>query len=143
MAKKWQHRRNDFGSMLATAVVIGVGAGLCCFVCLADSSDFGVILSLAVVMVALFMLFGITWYRYSQSGGQSLVFWHAVARNNREDGLAAQYRPQIVNDRGAQQPVGTNKPITASEARELRVTSSRTWVPSRTASQKQKRDRQK
>lgn len=136
MGKKWGRRRDDAGSMLATVIVIVIGTGLCCFLCLmADprNSDF---LIGCVFVFAILLLCGIVWYRYGRRDGGSLAFWNAMARNHPDDGLAAQYRPEKIKDRKPERPVGSNKPITAEEARELKVTSSRTWVPSRARGKK-------
>ena len=131
MPKKWFHRRDDAGSMLATVIVVGLGAGLTSFLVLAGtSSDYDWIV-LVVFVIALVMLGAVTLYRYYRNEDPSLGFWNAVARNHREEGLAAQYHPRKVENVPEKLSVDPNKPITADEVHEIHVTSSNTWVPSR------------
>jgi len=131
MSKKWFHRRDDAGSMLATVIVIGLGAGLCSFLALAGTSSSFDWIVLAVLVAALLILGGVTTYRYFRNEDPSLGFWNAVARNHREEGLAAQYRPQKAENVQEMESVNPNKPITADEVHDIQVTSSNTWVPSR------------
>ena len=137
MGRKWGRRRDDGGSMLATVIVIVIGTGICCFMCvLADGSHSDVVIG-ALICGAVLLLVGIMWYRYSRGdSGGSLAFWNAAARNTREEGLAAQYRPRKVEDRRNQQSPGGNQPITAEEAHNLQVNSSKTWVPSKARGRK-------
>ncbi|MCP4783115.1 MAG: hypothetical protein GY903_25365 [Fuerstiella sp.] len=130
MPKNWFHRRDDAGSMLATVIVVGFGAGLSSFVGLALASSAYDWIVIAVVATALLMLGLLTSYRYFRNEEANLGFWNAVARNHREEGLASQYRPRKVEDGEEKEPVDPNKPITADEVHEIHVTSSNTWVPS-------------
>jgi hypothetical protein len=131
MARKWFHRRDDAGSMLATVIVVGLGAGLCSFLALAGTSSTFDWIVLAVMVAALFALGGVTSYRYYRNEDPNLGFWNAVARNHREERLAAQYRPRKVENVDEAVAADPNKPITADEVHEIQVTSSNTWVPSR------------
>ncbi len=131
MPQKWFHRRDDAGSMLATVIVVGLGAGLCSLLGLAGTSSAYDWIVITVLVTALLMLGLLTAYRYFRNEDPNLGFWHAVARNHREEGLAAQYRPRKVEDGQQGAPVDTHKPITADEVHEIQITSSRTWVPSR------------
>jgi hypothetical protein len=131
MSKKWFHRRDDAGSMLATVIVVGLGAGLCSFLALAFTSSAYDWIVVAVLATALLMLGLLTSYRYFRNEDPSLGFWNAVARNNREDGLAAQYRPRKVENDQEKTTVDPNKPITADKVHEIHITSASTWVPSR------------
>ncbi|MEO2014567.1 MAG: hypothetical protein ABGZ53_09350 [Fuerstiella sp.] len=130
MAKKLFHRHDDAGSMLATVIVVGLGAGLCSFLGLAATSSAFDWIVMAVLATALLMLGLLTSYRYFRNEDPNLGFWNAVARNHREEGLAAQYRPRKVEDNQEKTPVDPHKPITADEVHEIQITSSRTWVPS-------------
>jgi len=131
MPKKWFHRRDDAGSMLATVIVVGLGAGLCSFLGLAATSSGYDWIVIAVMATALLLLGLLTAYRYYRNQDPSLGFWNAVARNHREEGLAAQYRPRKIEEREEKTAIDPNQPITADEVHEIQVTSSRTWVPSR------------
>ena len=131
MTKKWFHRRDDAGSMLATVIVVGLGAGLCSFLALAATSSTFDWIVLAVMVASLFALGVVTSYRYYRNEDPNLEFWNAVARNHREEGLAAQYHPRKVENGDEVDSADPNKPITADEVHEIQVTSSNTWVPSR------------
>jgi hypothetical protein len=132
MSKKWGRRRDDSGSMLASVIVIVIGTGICCFMCVMADSRYSDLAMGAVVVSAFLVLASMIWYRYSSGDGSGrLAFWNAAARNNREDGLAAQYRPRKVEDRRSQQQPGSNRPITAQEAHDLQINSSKTWVQSK------------
>ncbi len=132
MAGKWKSRRDDAGSMLAAVIVIVGGAGVCAFVGALDQSEAGAWMLGGVVVFAAMLLWWIVWYRYSRNVSQSgLAFWHMFGRSHREDGLAAQYRPRKVGEGNSNRPSGTNRPITAEEAKEIRATSANTWVPSK------------
>ena len=91
MEKKWQHRRDDGGSMFATVVTIVIGSGLCCFVCLVDGTGSGDTLLGLVLGVTVSLLSGVVWLRYGRRSSSNLAFWNAAARNHNDDGLAAQY----------------------------------------------------
>ncbi len=131
MARKWGKRQDDGGSMLASIVIIVLGTGLCCFLCLMDTSDFGTVMLFALPTVSLILILFLMNYRYGRSRSGGLAFWFSAASNHNDDGIAAQYRPEKIKDSRSNAPTGSNRPITAQEAHELQITSSKTWVPSR------------
>ena len=135
MGRKWKRERDDSGSMLATIIIIVLGTVLCCFLCLLDSSAFAHWMLLLLPTSALVVIVQIARYRYGRSGhaggaSSGLSFWNLLARNPPDDGLAAQYRPRVVQSGRSLAPSGLQQPITAQEAHELRTTSANTWVPS-------------
>ena len=132
MAQKWQHRRDDAGSMVATVIVIVIGTALCCFVCLTDSSELSDWMLILLPAAAILVISLIVIYRYGRGNSGSLTFWHSVASNHPDDGMAGQYRPRKVQNSRSNAPSGTNQPITAEEAHDLRITSANTWVPAKT-----------
>ena len=116
--------------MLATVIVIVLGAGLCSFLCvLADVKRNDLVLG-GILGAAAFSIAWIIWYRYGRMDNSSLTFWFLASKNRRDDGLN-DYVPEKVPDRGPQQAMGSNRPITAEEAREIQITSSSTWVPAK------------
>ncbi len=131
MAGKWKNRRDDAGSMLAAVIVIVCGAVICAFVGAIDRSELGAWMLGGVILLAALLLWWIIWLRYSRNSGGGLAFWHVFGRSHRDDGIAAQYRPRKVGEGHAPRPSGTNKPITAEEAHDMRMTSANTWVPSK------------
>ena len=131
MAGRWKRSRDDAGSMLATVIVIAGGAGLSCFICLLDASQFGSWMLGGILGGALLAIALVVRYRYGRASSSGLTFWYSAHSNPNDDGIAAQYRPRLVQTRGAENTVGPNMPITAEKARELQVTSSKTWVPAR------------
>lgn len=117
--------------MLASVVVIVLGAGVTAFIsalATGDQSDWaiGIIVAVTVLLVTWMI-----WYRYSRNRSVGLSFWAVFNRNHREDGLAAQYRPRKVKDGRSETSVAVNKPITAEEARDIKENSANAWVPSR------------
>jgi len=138
MPKKWERQRDDSGSMLASVIVIVLGTGLCCFLCLTDSSAFGYWMLTLLPVTALLAIFMIVRYRYGRGEVGSLAFWNAFVRSPPDDGIAAQYRPRKVKDGRSMATTGIRQPITAQEAHELQTTSANTWVPARTLKQEKK-----
>ena len=138
MGKKFYRGRDDSGSMLATVVVIVLGAALCSFLCvLADVEQNDLLLG-GILGGATLSIIWIVWFRYGRMNESSLTFWFLASKNRRDDGLN-DYRPEKVEDRGPKRPMGSNKPITAEEAREIQVTSSNTWVPAKGKRKKKQR----
>jgi len=117
--------------MLATVIVIACGAGMCCFLCLLDTSQLGNWMVGGILGGALLTIGLIVRYRYVRHSSLGLGFWHSVHRNSNDDGIAAQYRPRLVQNNPDRATTGTNSPITAEQAHELQITSSRTWVPTK------------
>ena len=130
MGKKIHRRRDDSGSMLATVIVIVLGAALCSFLCVLADVEQNELLLGTILGGAAFSIAWIVWYRYGRTNESSLTFWFLASKNRRDDGLN-DYVPEKIPGRGPQRPMGSNKPITAEEAREIQVTSSRTWVPAK------------
>ena len=130
-AGKWKRGRDDAGSMLATVIVIVGGAGLCCFLSMLDTSSFSSWMPWMIIAGALSVIGLIVRYRYGRRSSTGLGLWYMLRRSPNDDGVAGQYQPGLIRDKRSQVSVGTNTPITAEQARELQVTSSNTWVPSR------------
>lgn len=129
MVRRQSGRRDDSGSWLATLLIVAIGGGFCTFVALTASPD--ALLIAAIVGLCTVGLFVMV-HLLNRSGFGSrfgLGFMFVSSRNRRDDGLQ-DYQPRKV---GSQSSVGTggNQPITAGEARELRLTSASTWIPSR------------
>lgn len=130
MGKAWKHQRDDAGSMLATVIVVVLGALVCGFLVAASTESGGDWLLWTIVGVAVFFITWVMWYRYSRRTASPLSFWFALSRNYRDDEFPADYVPRKVRTRQAD-VAGPNRPITADEARELQQNSANTWVPSR------------
>lgn len=129
MARKFRRNHNDGGSMLATMIVIVLGAILCSWVVLIAGSALkdwviGLIAIGSVLLIGCLLL-----YRYGGTQEGGLVFWKSAFGNHYDDGLAANYRPRKVKDSGATNCQAENRPMNASELRDIRETSANTWVP--------------
>jgi hypothetical protein len=130
MGKRWKSNRNDSGSMLAAIFIVALGAGTCLFTVAAMSPA-----SLPMAMLVIggisgaFMVFVIL-QRFGKLPATDLSFLLSSSRNRRDDGLT-DYEPKLVKSK--QTPVaGVNRPISAAEAHEIKVTSANTWVPAPT-----------
>ena len=66
MGRKWGKRRDDGGSMLASVVIIILGTGLCCFLCLLERSDFSDFMLIALPIGGLITIGLIVVYRYGR-----------------------------------------------------------------------------
>ncbi len=75
--------------------------------------------------------------RFGKLPNTNLGFLFTSARNRRDDGRAA-YEPRIVGQTRSSSTVGSNKPISALEAHELKVTSANTWVPAKSERNRKK-----
>lgn len=133
MGRKFRRNHNDGGSMLATMIVIILGAILCSWVVLVAGSALqdwviGVITVGAVSLIIVLLM-----YRYGRANEGGLGFWKSAFSNHYDDGLAANYRPEKVT---RSQSASENRPVNASELRDLRETSLNTWVPASTAKPK-------
>lgn len=119
--------------MLATVIVIVLGAVMCVFIAALDGSGIGDLMMMLATGGGVLIVVMIIWYRYGRRSGTnaSLAFWNALSRNPADDGIAAQYRPRKVDEGRNSRAVGTNRPITAEEAHDIQSTSANTWVPSR------------
>lgn len=130
MGKRWGHRRDDGGSMLATVIVIFGGAALCTLIAMLAPKRSEWLIG-GVITIAILFVATVIRMRYSSGGGSSLGFWFSLKSNPADDGIAGQYRPRKVKNRADEAPSGTQRPITAQEVRDIKDTSANTWVPSR------------
>lgn len=122
-------RRDDSGSWLATLLIVATGGGFCAFAALAASPD--ALLTAGLVglcTIGLFILVHLL-NRSRYAGTLGLGFLFTSSRNRRDDGVR-DYHPRKVASKSSAAP-GGNQPITAGEAKELRLTSASTWIPSR------------
>lgn len=122
--------------MLATIIVIVGGSGLCCFLAMAANTS--QMLQIGVAVAALFTIIQIVRYRYGRDTSGKLSIWHALTRRPNDDGIAGQYHPERVVTKHNEAKLGTNKPISAAEAHQLQVTSSKTWVPSKATAERRR-----
>ncbi|GAB5440744.1 MAG: hypothetical protein Fues2KO_10930 [Fuerstiella sp.] len=130
MGRNWKHQRDDAGSLLAAIIVVTLGAVVCGFLVAAAASSTEFWLLPTIVALPVTFTIWMIWYRYSRPAPQRLSFWFALSRSYRDDDVPGEYVPRKVRNRD-EQVSGTNRPITAAEAREIQQTSSNTWVPSR------------
>lgn len=129
MTRRWRSNRNDAGSMLASVFILTLGAGCALFTVAAMSPEslpaalwtVGSIVGGFIVIVIL--------HRFGKLPKADLGFLVSSQKNRRDDG-AADYLPRKAGEGRITAP-GTNRPISAEEAQELKVTSPNTWVPSR------------
>jgi hypothetical protein len=70
--------------------------------------------------------------RFGKLPKTDLSFLLSAQKNRRDDG-AAGYEPRKASGTITAHP-GTNQPISAEEAHEIKVTSANTWVPSQSRS---------
>ncbi len=135
MGKRFNNR-NDSGSLLASIFILALGGGTSLFTVAAMSPS-----SLPKAMwtvggiVSAFMVF-IILHRMGKVPQADLSFLLASHRNRRCDGTT-DYQPRKL-DEGRKNVIGTNQPISAEEARDIKQTSSNTWVPSPTRGKKKK-----
>jgi hypothetical protein len=111
-------------------VIITMGFGACVFTVAAMSPN-SVPQAVAVLAVIAALFFGFTfWHRYGKGGSFSLGFLLNSRRNRRDDGLK-DYEPRVAGRDAAQSATmqGTNRPITAEEAHDIRISCDNTWVP--------------
>lgn len=127
MGKRWNNNRNDSGSLLAAIFILALGAGTCLFTVAAMSPHSLPTAALVIGGISGgFMVFVIL-QRYGKLPGMDLSFLLTSSKNRRDDGLT-DYEPKLVKSKHA--PVtGVNRPISAEEAHEIKVTSANTWVP--------------
>lgn len=127
MGRRFRSNPDDSGSLLASMFIIALGAGCCLFTVVAMSpSSMPVALWIGGGIMSVFVII-IVMQRFGRIPQGSLSFLLSSSRNRRDDG-ARDYEPRKVAD-GRSQSVGTNRPITAEEAHQIKVTSPNTWVP--------------
>ena len=137
MPKRFHHNRNDSGSLLASVFILALGSGCCLFLVSAMSPKsfamtawgLGGALSVFLTLIVL--------RRFGKMPNTNLGFLFSSARNRRDDG-AADYEPRIASQSRSSSAVGTNQPITAKEAHEIKVTSANTWVPAKSRRNRKK-----
>lgn len=136
MGRRWQSNRNDAGSLLASVFIVALGCGSCLFTVAAMSpgslpaaiwtlSGIG---GLFLVMVVL--------QRFGKLPKTDLSFLLSAQKNRRDDGVAG-YEPRKAGGNATIRP-GTNQPISAEEAHEIKITSANTWVPTQSRSGRKK-----
>lgn len=129
MPKPRRPHRNDLGSLFAASVVTVLGTGLCCLIFAAgarDGSIWPVLMIAAPAAVFLSLLVGVR----SQGNGTGLQFWHVLFRSRAKNNRDVDYEPRRADDDRVT-PAGQQRPITASEVRDIQLLSGNTWVPSR------------
>lgn len=137
MPKRFHHNRNDNGSLLASVFILALGSGCCLFLVSAMSPTsfamtawgLGGALSVFLTLIVL--------QRFGKMPNANLGFLFSSARNRRDDG-AADYEPRIAGQSRSSSVVGTNQPISAREAHEIKVTSANTWVPTKSGRNQKK-----
>jgi len=129
MTRRWRSNRNDAGSLLASVFILTLGAG-CALFTVAAMSPQSLPIALWTVgsIVGIFLVIVIL-QRFGKLPRTDLGFLVSSQRNRRDDG-ASDYLPRKVGE-GRITSAGTNRPISAEEAQELKVTSPNTWVPAR------------
>ncbi|MFO0976907.1 MAG: hypothetical protein U0996_10955 [Planctomycetaceae bacterium] len=129
MSRRFQSGRGDSGSLLASLFILALGGAGCLFTVAAMApSSLPWAMGAVGGVFAIFVLF-VVLQRFGKTPGTSLGFLLSARRNTRDDGLK-DYEPRKAGDRRTA-PAGTNRPISAEEAHEIRVTSANTWVPAK------------
>ncbi len=131
MTRRWRSNRNDAGSLLASVFILTLGAGCALFTVAAMSPESMPVALWTVGSIVGIFLVIVVLQRFGKLPKADLGFLLSSQRNRRDDG-AADYLPRKVGEGRVTSP-GTNRPISAEEAQELKVTSPNTWVPSRGA----------
>jgi len=136
MGRRWQSNRNDSGSLFASVFILALGSGCCLFTvaALSPGSLPTTIWTLSGI-VGCFMVL-VVLQRFGKLPSTDLNFLLMSSKNRRTDG-AADYQPRKATPerRG---PTGTNRPISAEEVHEIKVTSANTWVPAQSRTGKRK-----
>ncbi|MEP3480160.1 MAG: hypothetical protein ABJZ55_12990 [Fuerstiella sp.] len=129
MARKFRRNQNDGGSILAAMIVIVLGAILCSWIVLVSESALQDWMIACIVIGAVLVITCLLLFRYGGSKPAGLDFWRSAFGNHYDDGLAANYRPAKVKDRTSAVGQAENRPVSASELRDIRETSANSWVP--------------
>lgn len=129
MGRRFNSNRNDSGSLLASLFILVMGLGSCLFAVAAMAPNSVPIAAFALGTIFVLFLFCIVMQRFGKTPSIGLGFLSRAGKSRRDDG-AGDYMP-----RKACEPrklaTGTNQPITAGEAHELRITSASTWIPAK------------
>ena len=136
MGRRSSGRRDDSGSWLASLLILAIGLGFCAFLALSSDPDSALIACCILAgILALFVL--LNWLnRAGRLTSNTLSFLSLSNRSRRDDGVR-DYQPRKAHSPGPAATAPANQPISAGEARELRLNSASTWVP--TQGRKQKR----
>jgi len=137
MPKRFHHNRNDSGSLLASVFILALGSGCCLFLVSAMSPKFFAMTAWGLGGALSVFLTLIVLQRFGKIPNTNLGFLLSSARNRRDDGVA-DYEPRIAGQSRSSSAVGTNQPITAKEAHEIKVTSANTWVPAKSGRNRKK-----
>jgi hypothetical protein len=137
MPKRFQHNPNDSGSLLASVFILALGSGCCLFLVSAMSPASLAMTAWGLGGVFFVFLILIVLQRFGKLPSSSLGFLFSSARNRRDDG-AADYEPRIAGQSRSSSMVGTNQPISANEAHEIKVTSANTWIPAKSGRNRKK-----
>ena len=137
MPKRFHHKRNDSGSLLASVLILTLGSGCCLFLvsAMSPASFAGTAWGLGGALSVFLTL--IVLQRFGKMPNTNLEIQFSSARNRRDDG-AADYEPRIAGQTRSSSIVGTNQPISAKEAHEIKVTSANTWVPAKSGRNRKK-----
>ena len=130
MTRRFKNSRNDAGSLLASTFLVGVGAGIAIFICLAFDPASNTASVAIISAVAVMFLGFIALQRMSGPRAMTMAFMNLLHRSHRDDGLASQYRPRKVKSRSITCSE-LNQPISVDQLREIQATSANTWVPTR------------
>ena len=139
MSRRFQHNRNDAGSLLASVFIVVLGSGCCLFLVAAMSPASFVKTALGLSGTCAVFLILIILQRFRKTPGSSVDFLFSSTSNRRDDGLK-DYEPRKAGGNQSPSPVGTNHPISAQEAHEINVTSANTWVPANSARNRKNSD---
>ncbi len=128
MGKRGHHGNKQDGSLLASVFILTLGGGCCLFTVAAlYPQSFTLAASVVGGIAALFIIMAVL-QRTGRLPSNSLGFLFISNKNKRDDGTNDYLPRRAADSRPMAQ--GTNRPISAEEAHEIRVTSPNTWVPS-------------
>lgn len=136
MTRRWRSNRNDAGSLLASVFILALGAGCCLFTVSAMSPQSMAAASLIVGSIVGVFIFVVVLQRFGRLPKTDLGFLVSSHRNRPGDG-ASDYQPRKAGEERIVSQ-GTNRPISAEEVQELKITSPNTWVPSRSRRERRK-----
>ena len=137
MPKKFFHSRNDAGSLLASVFILTLGFGCCLFLVAVVSPNSIANTAWGLGGVLCVFLTLIVLQRFGKVPNANLGFLSSTARTRRDDGVA-DYEPRIAGQSRSSSTVGTNQPISAQEAHEIKVMSANTWVPAKSGRSRKK-----
>lgn len=136
MGRRWQSNRNDAGSLLAAVFIVALGCGSCLFTVAAMSPGSLPAAIWTLSGIAGLFLVIVVLQRFGKLPKTDLSFLLSAQKNRRDDG-ARSYEPRKAGGNSTPS-AGTNQPISAEEAHQIKVTSANTWVPSQSRSGRKK-----